>query len=317
MTLQLVTGGAGFIGSHLTERLLSQGHDVRVVDDFSTGKRENLRFPGRATGWGRLEVMEGDLTDPGTARRAVRQVEHVFHQAAIPSVPRSVADPAATNQANVGGTLNLMLAARDAGVRRFVYASSSSLYGDTPELPKVETMPPRPQSPYAVSKLACEQYAQVFHRLYGLPTVGLRYFNVFGPRQDPGSQYAAVVPKFIVAIASSRPPTIFGDGHQTRDFTYVGNVVEANLLASASGERALGGSFNIACGRRISLLDLVAIINGIFESSIEPVHEAARPGDVRHSLADVSASEEMLGYRPTIEVQEGLVKTAEWFAKRR
>jgi UDP-N-acetylglucosamine/UDP-N-acetyl-alpha-D-glucosaminouronate 4-epimerase len=316
MGLDLVTGGAGFIGSHLTERLLSEGRDVRVVDDFSTGRRENLEFAPSSQRWGRLEVLPGDITDPDLVLRAVADVEHVYHQAAIPSVPRSVADPIASNRANVSGTLNLLVAARDAGVKRFVYASSSSVYGESPTLPKVETMPPEPLSPYAISKLAAEQYARAFHRLYGLPTVGLRYFNVFGPRQDPGSEYAAVVPKFITAMARGQRPTIFGDGEQTRDFTYISNAVDANLAACASGEAAFGRSFNVACGRRISLLELVAQINGILGSGIEPVHAAPRAGDVKHSLADIAAAAEKLGYRPAISLEEGLARTAAWFRKK-
>lgn len=317
MALELVTGGAGFIGSHLTERLLTLGHVVRVVDNFSTGRRENLRFPNATPSWGRLEVIDADICDAEAMQCAVKGVEHVFHLAAIPSVPRSVADPAATNHANVTGTLNMMIAARDAGVKRFIYASSSSVYGDTPTLPKVETMTPTPLSPYAVSKLTGEYYARSFYRLYGFGTIGLRYFNVFGPRQDPASQYAAVVPKFVVSISTRSGPTIFGDGHQTRDFTYVSNAVDANLCASTSGEQAFGEAFNIACGQRISLLDLVAQINDIHESKIEPVHTDPRPGDVLHSLADISAAGEKLGYRPAIDLYEGLVRTIAWFAKNR
>jgi len=312
MALNLVTGGGGFIGSHITERLLSEGHEVRVLDNFSTGRRENLGFANGGTR-GRLEVIEGDITDEATVRRAMEGVEHVFHQAAIPSVPRSVADPAASNHANVTGTLLLLLAARDAGVKRFVYASSSSVYGESPTLPKVETMPPEPLSPYAISKLAAEQYARAFHRLYGLPTIGLRYFNIFGPRQDPGSEYAAVIPKFITAIAAGRRPVIFGDGEQTRDFTYISNAVDANLRARDSGEAAFGRSFNVACGDRASLLDLVAQINRIQGTRIQPEHAAPRPGDVRHSLADITAAGASLGYQPAVGFAEGLARTVAWF----
>ena len=312
--MDLVTGGAGFIGSHVTERLLSEGRDVRVLDDFSTGRRENFHFP-LGPGAGRLEVVSGDIADPGLARRAVEGVEHVFHQAAIPSVPRSVADPLASHHANATGTLNMLIAARDAGVKRFIYASSSSVYGDSERLPKVETMPAAPLSPYAVSKLACELYAKAFHRLYGLATIGLRYFNVFGPRQDPASQYAAVVPKFITAIRDGRAPTIFGDGRQTRDFTYVGNAVDANMKARDCGPAAHGRSFNIACGASISLLELVDRINGIFGSRLAPVHEPSRPGDVKHSLADVSEAVGLLGYRPGVSLEEGLALTAAWYRK--
>ncbi|HKY32802.1 MAG TPA: SDR family oxidoreductase [Candidatus Polarisedimenticolia bacterium] len=315
MALHLVTGGAGFIGSHLTERLLSEGHDVRVLDDFSTGRRENLEFVPGSDRWGRLEVVPGDITDPDLARRAVRGVEVVFHQAAIPSVPRSVADPAASNHANVTGTMNLLVASRDAGVRRFVYASSSSVYGDSPVLPKVETMPPDPLSPYAISKLAAEQYARAFHRLYGLPTIGLRYFNVFGPRQDPTSEYAAVVPNVIMAVARGGRPTLYGDGLQTRDFTYVSNAVDANLLAASCAQEAFGHSFNVACGRSVSLLELVGLVNGLLGSDQQPLHTDPRPGDVKHSLADISAARSRLGYNPSVSLEEGLARAADWFRK--
>ena len=320
MALNLVTGGGGFIGSHIVERLLSEGQDVRVVDDFSTGRRENLEFSAAAPHWGRLEVLPGDITDMDLVRRAVNGAEFVFHQAAIPSVPRSVADPGASNEANVTGTLNLLIASRDANVRRFVYASSSSVYGESPTLPKIETMPPEPLSPYAISKLAGELYARAFHRLYGLPTVGLRYFNIFGPRQDPGSEYAAVVPKFITAIARGESPTIFGDGEQTRDFTYIDNAVQANLLASRSSEAAHGGSYNIACGRRVSLLELVAMIGKTLGSrpgsEPRPKHAPPRAGDVRHSLADISSASEKLGYKPLVGLEDGLAATAAWFIKK-
>ncbi len=316
MALHLVTGGGGFIGSHITERLLSEGHDVRVLDNFSTGKTENLELPRGSGRWGRLDVMPGDITDGALVTRAMSGVQWVFHQAAIPSVPRSVADPIASNHANVTGTLTLLTAARDAGVKRFIYASSSSVYGESPALPKVETMTPAPLSPYAVSKLTGEYYAGVFHRLYGLPTVGLRYFNVFGPRQDPGSEYAAVVPKFITAIAKGQPPTIFGDGEQTRDFTYVSNAVDANLKAATASESAFGGSYNVACGARISLLELVAMINGLLGASVTPRHTEARAGDVKHSLAGIEAARAQLGYEPRVGVEEGLAQTAAWFQKR-
>src|SRR5687767_1848856 len=250
MALHLVTGGAGFIGSHVTERLLSEGHDVRVVDDFSTGRRENLEFaPASSDPWGRLEVVPGDITDEDTARRAVKGVEIVLHQAAIPSVPRSVSDPLASHEANATGTLRLLLASREAGVRRFVYASSSSVYGDSPTLPKREAMPAEPLSPYAISKLSAELYARTFTKIYGLATVGLRYFNVFGPRQDPASEYAAVIPRFILWSLQGTPLEIHGDGQQSRDFTYIDNVVEANCLA-AGAPGAAGQAFNVGCGER-------------------------------------------------------------------
>ena len=316
MALHLVTGGAGFIGSHITERLLSEGNEVRVVDDFSTGRRENLEFTPASDRWGRLEVIPGDITDAAMARRVTKDVDVVFHQAAIPSVPRSVADPVASNQANVTGTLNLLVAARDAKVRRFVYASSSSVYGESPTLPKREDMTPDPLSPYAISKLAGELYARAFTRLYGLPTIGLRYFNVFGPRQDPASEYAAVVPNFLTAMARGQRPTIYGDGQQTRDFTYVSNAVDANMAAARAEEQAFGGTYNVACGERISLLDLVARINALLGSSLDPAHTAPRPGDVMHSLADSSLAAGRLGYRPAVGLDEGLARTAAWFRKK-
>ncbi|MGH9868346.1 MAG: SDR family oxidoreductase [Candidatus Polarisedimenticolia bacterium] len=316
MALHLVTGGAGFIGSHITERLLSEGSDVRVVDDFSTGRQENLEFVPASDRWGRLEVIPGDITDAAVARRMMKDVDIVFHQAAIPSVPRSVADPAASNEANVTGTLNLLVAARDAKVSRFVYASSSSVYGESPTLPKREDMPPEPLSPYAISKLAAELYARAFTRIYRLPTIGLRYFNVFGPRQDPASEYAAVVPNFLNTMARGQRPTIYGDGQQTRDFTFVSNAVDANMAAVRCGEQAFGGAYNVACGQRVSLLELVSRINALLGSSLAPAHTAPRPGDVMHSLADVSLAASRLGFTPAVDLDEGLARTAAWFRKK-
>jgi len=316
-SLYVVTGGAGFIGSHIAERLLREGKRVRIADDFSTGSRANVEAArAAATPSASLEVVEGNLADPETARRALDGASFVMHQAAIPSVPRSVADPLRTHAANITATLNLLQAAREAKVRRFVYASSSSAYGDTPVLPKVETMPTNPLSPYAIQKLGGEQYARVFHALYGLPTVALRYFNIFGPRQDPKSEYAAVIPRFITLLASGTPPTIYGDGHQTRDFCYVDNAVEANLLACGAGEPALGKAFNVACARRISLLDLVETLNGILGKSIHARHDPPRPGDVRDSLADISAAREHLGYDVKVHLEEGLRRTAAFFLGR-
>ncbi len=315
--LYVVTGGAGFIGSHIVERLLRDGCSVRVVDDFSTGSRENVEAAGAAAApGGSLELVEGDLADAVFTRSALKGASHVLHQAAIPSVPRSVADPLMTHAANATGTLNALMAARELNVTRFVYASSSSAYGDTPALPKIETMPTSPLSPYAIQKLAGEQYARVFQALYGLPTVSLRYFNVFGPRQDPASEYAAVIPRFITALAAGREPTIYGDGAQTRDFCYIDNAVEANLLACRAGTKALGRAFNVACGRRVSLLELVDILNGILKTSIRPRHVDPRPGDVRHSLADISAAREHLGYDVKVPLEEGLRRTAAFFGGR-
>jgi UDP-glucose 4-epimerase len=315
--LYVVTGGAGFIGSHLVEHLLGAGERVRVVDDFSSGTRSNLENARRAAGGsGELEVRDGSLADADFADDAIRGASYVLHQAAIPSVPRSVAEPLRTHAANATGTLNALQAAKTHGVKRFVYASSSSAYGDTPTLPKVETMPTSPLSPYAIQKLAGEQYARVYHALYGLPTVCLRYFNVFGPRQDPASEYAAVVPKFITAIHRGEQPVIFGDGGQTRDFCFIENTVHANLLSCKAGDEALGKAYNIACGERISLVELVGLINGILGTSIEPLFAEPRPGDVRHSLADIGAARKLLGYEVKVSLEEGLGRTAAWFTGR-
>src|SRR5512134_577170 len=291
----LVTGGAGFIGSNLAEALLSAGHKVRVFDNFLTGKRENLA--GLAERFGSsYELLEGDLRDLEATRRAVEGADYVLHQGALPSVPRSVADPALSNAINVGGTVNLLIAARDAGVRRVVFAASSSAYGDTPELPKRESMTPNPKSPYAAQKLAGEHYMRIFFEVYGLETVSLRYFNVFGPRQDPASTYAAVIPRFITSVLSGEAPTIFGDGLQTRDFTYIDNVVEANLRACDAPGEACGKVYNIACGERVSLLDILEIVYGLAARRVAPKFESPRQGDVRDSLADVSLARELIGY---------------------
>lgn len=307
MTHYLVTGGAGLIGSHIVETLVKDGERVRVLDNLSTGRKENIT-PLLA----QVEFIEGDLRDEETVRRAVEGVDFVLHQAAIPSVIRSVQDPIPTETANVVGTLNLLLAARDAGVRRVVYASSSSVYGDSPTLPKVETMPLRPKSPYAVSKLATEYHSRIFTDLHGLVTVGLRYFNVFGPRQDPASEYAAVIPKFITAMLCGEAPTIYGDGTQSRDFTYVSNVVAANLLAATAPDME-GRVFNAAVGECYTLLELVDILNEILGTQIKPTFRPARPGDIKHSQADISLIEEC-GYRSQIDFRAGLAKTAEWYA---
>ena len=307
MPLYLITGGAGFIGSNLAAELLARGERVRVLDNFSTGQRANL-----APLMDQLEIVEGDVRSYHLVREAVEGVDFVLHQAALPSVPRSVRDPITTNEVNVVGTLNLLQAAREAGVQRLVYASSSSIYGTSPELPKRESMPPNPLSPYAISKLAGEQYCRVFWQLYGFETVCLRYFNVFGPRQDPTSQYSAVIPKFITALFDGRELTIHGDGRQSRDFTYIANVVQANLLACTAPE-APGGVFNVACGQRYTLLELVASLSEITGRTAQVSHTPPRPGDVPHSLADISLARTTLGYDPTVDLRAGLERTVAWF----
>ena len=307
MSVMLVTGGAGFIGSHIVERLVALGHEVRVLDNFSTGRRENL-----SSLEGGIDIIEGDIRDVPSVERAVKGVEVVFHEAALASVPRSVADPASSNEVNVTGTLNLLVASRDSGVRRFVYASSSSVYGNSPELPKRESMVPSPESPYAASKLAAENYCRIFSSLYGLECVSLRYFNVFGPRQDPGSEYAAVVPLFVTALLEGRPPTIYGDGEQSRDFTYVANVVDANMLA-LSADGAAGEVFNIACGCTATVNELLAKMQRITGTSLASHHTDPRPGDVKHSFADVSKAEGTLGLDSKVLFDEGLTLTVDWF----
>jgi UDP-N-acetylglucosamine/UDP-N-acetylgalactosamine 4-epimerase len=307
MAVYLITGGAGFIGSNLVAELVGRGERVRVLDNFATGQRPNL-----AALADKIEVIEGDIRSYHIVREAVDGVDFVLHQAALPSVPRSVRDPITTNEVNVLGTLNMLQAARDAGVKRLVYASSSSVYGDNPELPKREIMCPRPLSPYAISKLAGEQYCQTFWRLYGFETVCLRYFNVFGPRQDPTSQYAAVIPRFITALLNQTPLTIYGDGQQSRDFTFIANVVHANLLACTAPTVA-GGVFNIACGERYTLLDLVAQLAAAIEQEPQIVHMQDRPGDVPHSQADINQAETWLGYKPLVELKQGVEQTVSWF----
>lgn len=306
----IVTGGAGFIGSHLCRTLLERGRSIRILDDLSTGDRARLADVETAHG-DRCEFRETDVRDVDALHDAFRGAEVVYHQAAVPSVPRSVRDPATSNAANVDGTLNVFIAARDAGVRKVVYASSSSVYGDSEELPKRESMPMRPLSPYAVTKAVGEMYATVFARIYGLPTVGLRYFNVFGPSQDPTSQYAAVIPRFITRMLRGEPPVIYGDGEQSRDFTFVENAVAANLAAAAS--EASGVAVNVACGERFTLNRVVEILNGILDKQLEAVHEDPRPGDVRHSQADVALAAETLGYRPGVGFEEGLARTVDWY----
>jgi nucleoside-diphosphate-sugar epimerase len=306
----LVTGGAGFIGAHLTERLLAEGQAVRVLDNFSTGSRANLGFAPRYGA--ALEVVEGDVRDLAALERAAAGVSVIFHQAAMRSVPRSVADPLGANEHNVAGTLHVLEAARRRGVPRVVYASSSSVYGDRPDLPKREDQPPAPVSPYAVSKAAGEQYAAVWARLYGVQTVGLRYFNVFGPRQDPQSEYAAVIPRFILWGLRGEPLEVHGDGTQTRDFTYVDNAVEANLLA-ARAEGVSGEVFNVGCGERTSLLAVIARLESVLGRSLARRHTPLRAGDVPHTLADIDKAKRRLGYTPVVGFDEGFRRTVEYF----
>jgi nucleoside-diphosphate-sugar epimerase len=313
----LVTGGSGFIGSHLVDALLQRGAKVRVLDNLATGNRANLAHAlERRESHGNFTFNEGDITDRSTVQEAVRGVDYVLHQAALPSVQRSVEDPLTSNLVNVEGTLNVLVASRDAGVKRVVYASSSSVYGNSLQLPKVEHMAPNPLSPYAISKLAAEAYCRAFTRIYGLETVSLRYFNVFGPRQDPNSLYAAVLPRFIEALLGKKRPVIFGDGTQSRDFTFIENVVQANLLAlDAVG---VGGeAFNIACGESVNLKTVLQFLAEFSGQVVEPEYQVPRAGDVKHSLADISRAERMLGYRPAISFREGLKQTFDFFRQRR
>ena len=307
MATYLVTGGAGFIGSNIVDEILRRGHRVRVLDNFSTGREENVAdFASRA------EIIRGDVCDEETVDAAVRGADYVLHQAALASVPRSIADPVANNQVNVQGTLNILVAAKRHNVKRVVYASSSSVYGDSMELPKVETMTPNPKSPYAVAKLAAEYYCRVYGELHGLATVSLRYFNVFGPRQDPGSQYSAVIPLFVKALLEGRSPAIHGDGEQSRDFTFISNVVNANLLAceaNVSGARV----YNIACGGRYTLNQLFAALRARIGSDVEPVYGPPRPGDVKHSMAGIDRIQHELGYRVDVGFEEGIDRTVQWY----
>jgi UDP-glucose 4-epimerase len=308
----LVTGGAGFIGSHLVRALLARGDEVVVIDNFETGLRANL-----ADVAARIRLVEGSVADAAAVADALDGVDAVLHQAALPSVPKSLERPVDTHRANVVGTLTLLEGCRRMGVGRFVYAASSSAYGDHAAESKSEDLEPRPKSPYAVQKLAGEYYCRVFHALYGLQTVALRYFNVFGARQNPKSQYAAVVPAFVTRMLAGLPPIVHGDGLQSRDFTYIDNVIEANLAALRAPASACGRVYNAACGDSITLLRLVASINEILGTSIEPQHVEARAGDVRHSRADVSAAAEALGFRAAVSVDDGLRETVAWYAARR
>jgi UDP-glucose 4-epimerase len=307
MSRCLVTGGAGFIGSHVVRGALARGYEVRVLDDFSTGHRRNLAELGS-----QIELVEGDIRNLAAVRKAVAGCEVIFHLAALGSVPRSVDDPATTHDVNANGSLNVLLAARDAGVRRVVYSASSSAYGDTPTLPKIESMLPQPLSPYAVSKLAVEHYCLAFYNCYGLQSVALRYFNVFGPRQDPNSTYAAVIPAFVSNMVRGKRPVIFGDGEQSRDFCYIENVVNANLLGAEARETR-ADVMNIACGERISLNEIMKLLNRSLGTNIEPEYRPMRPGDVKHSLADLAVAKRVIGYEPRVMFAEGLQRAIAWY----
>ena len=310
MAKYLVTGGAGFIGSHIVETLVERGDAVRVLDNLTTGKKENLEAVV-----GRIEFVEGDIRDPETCARAVKGVDHVLHEAALASVVRSVEDPLLTNAINVTGTLNMLLAARDAGVKSFVLASSSAVYGDDPAMPKVEGREGRLLSPYAVSKLVGEKYAQAFHALYGLNTVALRYFNVFGPRQDPFSQYAAVIPLFITKILGGERPVVYGDGEQSRDFIFVENVVRANIEAAGSASAA-GEVLNVACGDGMTVNGLLKAVNEVLGTKVESVHADPRPGDIKHSTADIRKTRRLMDFTPGVSFMDGLRETVAWYKKR-
>ncbi len=303
----LVTGGAGFIGSNICKKLVSQGCFVRVIDNLLTGKKSNL-----ADILDKIEFIEADMGDEEIACTSMKDIDVCLHQGALPSVPRSVDDPAATHKHCLDATFTLLLAARDAGIKRFVYAASSSAYGDTPTLPKIETMLTRPLSPYAAAKLAGEYYCSVFYGVFGLETISLRYFNVFGPNQDPTSQYAAAIPAFVTAILKDEPPTVYGDGEQSRDFTFVDNVVEANLLA-ARAEHTAGQAVNIACGQAVTVNQVIEMINNAVGKNVKPIYEASRPGDVKHSLAEISLAEEVVGYKPVVQFEQGLKLAIDWY----
>jgi len=303
----LVTGGAGFIGSNICNKLVSQGCFVRVIDNLLTGKKSNLA--GIAD---KIELIEADMGNADAARAAMKGIDVVLHEGALPSVPRSVDDPAATHRHCVDATFTLLMAARDAKIKRFVYAASSSAYGDTPTLPKVETMPVNPLSPYAAAKLMCEYYCSVFYKVFGLETISLRYFNVFGPHQDPTNQYAAAIPAFVTSILKDAPPTIYGDGEQSRDFTYVDNVVEANLLA-ARAKQTKGEVINIACGETITVNAIIDMINKIVGKNVKPTYLPSRKGDVKHSLADITQAKKLIGFKPVVSFKDGLKKAIEWY----
>ena len=309
MMRYLVTGGAGFIGSNIVEKLVEKGQFVRVLDNFATGQRANIEeFLSK------IELFEGDIRDFWTVVRATKDIDIVLHQAALPSIPRSIDNPLTTTEVNINGTLNVLEAGRFNGVKRIVYASSSSVYGDSPEMPKHEEMKPRPKSPYAITKLAGEEYCLNFHALYGIETVALRYFNIFGPRQNPHSQYSSVIPKFIRLLQEGKRPTIWGDGTSSRDFTYIDNVVQANLLACEM-KNAPGHIINIACGRAFSINEMVEKLNGILGTNIPGDHGPEKKGEVKHSLADIGKAKKILGYEPKIGFEEGLRRTVEWFSR--
>jgi len=308
-----VTGGAGFIGSNLAESLVVDGHRVLVIDNFSTGSNKNLDGWAERAG-DRLKILNMDVNETDALREAFGGISYVFHLAAIPSVPRSIADPQATQRANIDGTLSVLIAARDAKVKRVVAASSSSIYGDDSGLPKIENRIGRPLSPYALSKSVTEEYCRLFHKLFGLETVCLRYFNVFGPRQDPKSEYAAVVPRFATRMLAGKQPTVYGDGEQSRDFTFVTNVVDANWKAATAPDVG-GEAFNIGCGNQVSLNHLLVLLNQILGTGIPAIHEPGRPGDVRHSVADISKAKRLINYSPTITIKEGLEHVLNWYRK--
>ncbi|MCK4303639.1 MAG: SDR family oxidoreductase [Candidatus Eisenbacteria sp.] len=309
----LVTGGAGFIGSHLVERLLEDGQRVRILDDFSTGHRENIEPLARRFG-DALEVLEGDVAVMEDCHRATAGIRYVFHEAALASVPRSLEDPVASHRVNATGTLNILMASRKAGVQRVIYAGSSSIYGDSKSLPKDETMTPHPLSPYALTKLVGEEYLRLFHLHFSMETVTLRYFNVFGSRQDPDSPYAAVIPLFISCLLRGEQPTIYGDGLQSRDFTHVANVVDANLAACHADNAS--GVYNVACGERTTLLELLDRVQQVLGTHIPPKHESPRPGDIRHSEADISRARKELGFEPRISFADGVPSTVDYFRGR-
>jgi nucleoside-diphosphate-sugar epimerase len=303
----LVTGGAGFIGSNICKKLVSQGCFVRVIDNLLTGKKSNLAGISD-----KIEFIEADMGNEEAARKAMNGIDIVLHEGALPSVPRSVDDPAATHRHCVDATFTLLLAARDAKVKRFVYAASSSAYGDTPTLPKVESMPVNPLSPYAAAKLMCEYYCSVFYKVYGLETIALRYFNVFGPQQDPTSQYAAAIPAFVTSILKDKPPVIYGDGEQSRDFTFIDNVVEANLLAGRA-KQTKGEVINIACGEAVTVNEIIKMINEFVGKNVKPNYVPSRKGDVKHSLADITLAKKLIGYKPVVLFKDGLKKAIEWY----